>query len=156
VVVEAVIGKQGDVLSAKVIEGDKIFWDAALTAVKRWKFQPLTSQEQQVGKIKMQMYPQNQTNPAPDSQKAVSPESQLEVIHREPPIYPPQAKAKGISGTVVVEAVIGKQGDVLSARVIEGDKIFWDAALTAVKRWKFQPLTSQEQQVGKIKMHWEP
>ena len=104
------------------------------------------------------MYPQNQTNPAPDSQKAVSPESQLKVIHKEPPIYPPKAKAKGISGTVVVEAVIGKQGDVLSARVIEGDQIFWDAALTAVKRWKFQPLSSQEQQVGRIKMqmHWEP
>jgi outer membrane biosynthesis protein TonB len=68
------------------------------------------------------MYPQqNQTNPTPDSQKAESAQSQLKVIHREIPIYPPKAKAKGISGTVVVEAVIGKQGDVITARVIEGD-----------------------------------
>ena len=98
------------------------------------------------------MYPQNQTNPAPDSQKAVSPESPLKVIHRVPPIYPPEAKAKGINGIVVVEAVIGKQGDVVTARVVEGDKIFWNAAVTAVKAWKFEPLTSQEQEKTTIKI----
>lgn len=69
------------------------------------------------------------------------------LIHREPPVYPPEAKAKGISGTVVVSALIDKQGNVISAKVIEGDKIFWDAALTAVKAWKFEPATSQGQPV---------
>ena len=99
---------------------------------------------------------QNQTNSTTDSQKAVTPESPLKVIHRVPPIYPPKAKAKGISGTVVVEAVIGKQGDVLSARAIEGDEIFWDAAVTAVKAWKFEPLTSQEPEKTRIKMRFWP
>jgi TonB family protein len=99
------------------------------------------------------MYPQqNQTNPAPDNQKSESAQSQIKVIHREAPIYPPEAKAKGINGTVVVEAVIGKQGDVISARVIEGDKIFWHAALTAVKAFKCEPLTSQEQEKTTIKI----
>jgi TonB family protein len=95
---------------------------------------------------------QNQTNSTPDSKKAVLPEAQLKVIHRVPPIYPPKTKAKGINGIVVVEAVIGKQGDVISARVVEGDEIFWNAAVTAVKAWKFKPLTSQEQETTRIKV----
>jgi TonB family protein len=101
------------------------------------------------------IYPQqNQTNPALDSQKAESAQSQLKVMQREAPIYPPEAKAKGISGTVVIEAVIGKQGDVISARVIEGDKIFWDSALTAVKAFKFKPPTSQGQEKTTIKINF--
>ena len=97
---------------------------------------------------------QNQTNATSDSQKAVPPESQLKVIHRVPPIYPANAKAKGINGEVVVEVVIGKQGDVVTARVVEGDEIFWNAAVTAVKAWKFEPLTSQETEKAKIKMRF--
>jgi protein TonB len=78
------------------------------------------------------------------------------VIHREPPIYPAEAKAKGISGTVIVEVVIGRQGNVSSAKVIEGDKIFQEAALTAVKAWKFQPPTTQELPVERIIIRFEP
>lgn len=95
----------------------------------------------------------NQTNPASDSQKAASAEPQArKVIHREMPVYPQEAKAKNISGTVVVEALIDKQGNVISARVVEGDKIFWDAALAAIKAWKFEPVTSPGQPIEK----WGP
>jgi outer membrane biosynthesis protein TonB len=56
------------------------------------------------------MSAQNQTNPTSDSRKAAPVDSQsLKVVHREIPVYPREAKAKGISGTVVVEAVVGKQ-----------------------------------------------
>ena len=58
------------------------------------------------------------------------------VIHREPPVYPKEAK--GI-GAVILEGVVDMNGNLRSARVIEGDNIFADAALAAVKRWKFQP-----------------
>ncbi len=81
------------------------------------------------------------------------------VIHREPPVYPQEAKAKGISGSVIVEAVVDRQGNVSSARFIEGDQIFKDAALAAVKAWKFQPPTSQGQpaeRTTQIKMRFEP
>ena len=93
---------------------------------------------------------QNQTNPAPDSQKSSSAEPHmLKLVHREAPVYPPEAKAQDIRGTVVVEALVDKQGNVSSARVIEGDKIFSDAALTAVKAWKFEPRTLDGQPVEK-------
>jgi TonB family protein len=93
---------------------------------------------------------QNQTNPTLDSQRAASSGSQtLKVVHREAPVYPQEAKAKDIRDTLVVEAVVDKQGNVIKAKVGEGDKIFWDAALTALKAWKFQPATAQGQPAQK-------
>jgi protein TonB len=93
----------------------------------------------------------NQANPAAsDSQRVASAESRtLKVVHREPPVYPQEAKAKGISGTVVIEVVVGKQGDVISAKVVEGGKVLGDAAMAAIKSWKFEPATSQGQPVQK-------
>ncbi len=96
------------------------------------------------------MHPQQkQINPTPDSQKAAWEDSQLKVVHRVPPIYPPEAKAKGMEGTVVLEVVVDKQGNVAKARIISGAQIFADAALEAIKAWKFAPATSQGQAVEK-------
>jgi TonB family protein len=93
----------------------------------------------------------------PDSQKAASAEPHiLKGVHREAPVYPPEAKAKKISGMVIVEAVVDKEGNVISTRIIEGDKIFWQSALTAIKAWKFEPLTSQRQEKTTIKIGFAP
>jgi TonB family protein len=40
------VDKQGNVIGAKVVEGDKIFWDACLTAVKEFKYAPAEWQGQ--------------------------------------------------------------------------------------------------------------
>jgi TonB family protein len=91
---------------------------------------------------------QNQTNPSPDVPKVVSDNAQPpKAVHREPPIYPADAKAKRIMGDVVVEAVVDRQGNVSSARMISGVKLFEDAALTAIKAWRFSPATLDGQPV---------
>jgi TonB family protein len=93
---------------------------------------------------------QEPTKPPSTGQQVTSEDSQPpKVIHREMPIYPPEARAKRILGTVRVEAVIDKQGHVTSARVVQGPKIFWDAALEAIKGWRFEPATVQGQPVEK-------
>jgi periplasmic protein TonB len=56
-----------------------------------------------------------------------------------PPVYPPQAIAARITGTVTIEAVIDPAGNVSSARVIEGVPMLDDAALAAVRQWKYTP-----------------
>jgi TonB family protein len=86
-----------------------------------------------------------------DSRKAASADlPQRKVVHREIPVYPPEAKAKRIQGIVSLEAVIDKQGNVIRARVIRGDKVFWESALTAIKAWKFDPANVEETQQIKI------
>lgn len=80
-------------------------------------------------------------NPAPGDIRPVR------VIQRAAPLYPPEAKARRIVGTVDVEAIVGKQGNLVNARVVSGPKIFWDSALSAIKACKFEPARLKEQPV---------
>ena len=55
------------------------------------------------------------------------------------PVYPPEAKKKHIQGTVVVKAVISKQGTIESAHVISGPKILREPSLKAIRTWRYKP-----------------
>jgi protein TonB len=63
---------------------------------------------------------------------------QLE-IQQVTPIYPPIARAAHVQGTVVLRAIIGKNGRVLSLGVISGPAMLQQATLDAVKKWTYKP-----------------
>src|SRR5262249_13414647 len=69
------------------------------------------------------------------------------VIHRVAPAYPPEAKDRRLYGTVVVEAIVDKQGNAVGASAISGPKVFWDSAVTAIKAFKFEPATLKGQPI---------
>lgn len=58
---------------------------------------------------------------------------------RTQPVYPPDAKAAGISGTVVLEATILKTGIISDLRVISGPPLLQQASLDAVTTWRYRP-----------------
>jgi periplasmic protein TonB len=55
------------------------------------------------------------------------------------PLYPPIARAAGISGAVIIEATIGPDGRVQNARVLRSVPLLDEAALEAVRQWEFTP-----------------
>ena len=61
------------------------------------------------------------------------------VLHKVDPIYPEDAKAKGISGAIVLHAIIDPQGKVDKLSVISGPGVLRDASLTAVRQWTYKP-----------------
>ncbi len=64
------------------------------------------------------------------------------LLDRVPPVYPPDAKAAHIMGTVVVKAVIGKDGRVHDPEVVSSpDSSLSAAALEAVRQWQYRPYT---------------
>jgi peptidyl-prolyl cis-trans isomerase A (cyclophilin A) len=56
-----------------------------------------------------------------------------------PPVYPIEAKQKGVSGRVVLDAIIGPDGAVQDLRIISGPDELQQAALDAVKSWRYRP-----------------
>lgn len=60
-------------------------------------------------------------------------------IHEVAPVYPPIARSAGIKGIVILEAVIDREGRVTDARVLRSVSLLDDAALAAVKQWRFTP-----------------
>lgn len=60
------------------------------------------------------------------------------VAHTQP-IYPEMAKAGRVQGTVSLSVVIGASGNVERASVVRSIPALNDAAVTAVKQWKYSP-----------------
>ena len=59
---------------------------------------------------------------------------------RVDPQYPDLARQGRIQGIVVIEAHVGLDGRVKEARVLRGIPLLDDAALSAVRQWRYQPL----------------
>lgn len=57
------------------------------------------------------------------------------------PIYPSEARQRGIEGTVKLHAVIGTDGKVRSLQPLSGPESLVQAAMTAVREWKYTPTT---------------
>jgi TonB family protein len=55
------------------------------------------------------------------------------------PVYPPIARSNGIEGSVVVDTSIGPAGNVVATKVISGPPVLRQAAIDALRRWKYQP-----------------
>src|SRR5262245_62165400 len=64
---------------------------------------------------------------------------ETKAIRKVPPVYPPDAKANNVEGTVVLQAVIASDGTVKELTVLFGDPIFRSSSLTAVKQWLYKP-----------------
>lgn len=55
------------------------------------------------------------------------------------PAYPAAASEANVEGEVTVNALVGKDGNVLSATVVSGPPLLREAALKAVEQWQFHP-----------------
>jgi protein TonB len=56
------------------------------------------------------------------------------------PVYPSDAAAAGVEGIVIVEAKIDAAGRVETVRIVRSIPALDQAALDAVKQWRFEPL----------------
>jgi len=60
------------------------------------------------------------------------------LIKRVEPTYP--AAAMGLRGEVVLKATIDKEGKVVKVAVVSGSALLAQAAMTAIKRWRYEPV----------------
>jgi protein TonB len=61
------------------------------------------------------------------------------LVRKVDPIYPPIAKTAHISGTVVLHAIIGKDGAVKDLEYVSGPPLLMKSALDAIKQWRYKP-----------------
>jgi serine/threonine-protein kinase len=61
------------------------------------------------------------------------------LLEKTAPTYPPIAKAARVSGTVILQATISKTGTIENLRVVSGPPMLQQAALDAVKTWRYRP-----------------
>lgn len=61
------------------------------------------------------------------------------LLQKTAPVYPSIAKAAGVSGTVVLDAIISKTGIIEDLRVVSGPVMLRKAAEDAVRTWRYRP-----------------
>jgi TonB family protein len=61
------------------------------------------------------------------------------LLKKVEPIYPELAKRARVQGKVVLMVTVDEQGYVSDARVMEGHPLLNDAAVSAVKKWRYSP-----------------
>lgn len=78
-------------------------------------------------------------HPAPTAVRISSGVASSIVLEQSLPVYPAIAKAAGVEGTVVLAASISRSGSVINLRVVSGPAMLRQAALDAVKTWRYRP-----------------
>ncbi|HXX44343.1 MAG TPA: energy transducer TonB [Candidatus Acidoferrales bacterium] len=68
-----------------------------------------------------------------------SDEAKRKVRTKVVPEYPPLAKQMNVTGKVKIEATIAADGRVIGTRVVGGSPLLVNAALDALKKWRFEP-----------------
>ncbi len=71
--------------------------------------------------------------------KVIEPVQQAKLVHRVEPIYPPIAKQIHLQGTVIIRALISREGTIRSLQVLSGHPILAKAASEAIGEWRYQP-----------------
>ncbi len=69
------------------------------------------------------------------------------IISQPAPVYPEMARQFRLSGTVKVQVVVAPDGQIKETKVIGGHPLLAEAALTALKKWRFAPSNAETTQV---------
>lgn len=77
------------------------------------------------------------TLPTPTEEYLVS--EMPSVLSEVRPVYPKEAKDKGLEGAVALDVLIDEAGKVRQVTVIEGPEIFRPGAIEAMKKFTFRP-----------------
>jgi protein TonB len=74
----------------------------------------------------------------------------LQLMRTGPLNYPPIAKARNLTGVVVVQVEVDKDGKVGNPKFISGPPIFKDAAFESVLQYKFKPARLNGQPISQV------
>ena len=137
--IEAEVGSEGQVKGTRVLKGLGFGLDeVAAASVREWTLSPATRNGVPVAVIAQIDVEFNlrSANAFRMGTGMIPPTIQ----HRIEPQYTDEARRSGYNGTVVLEAVIKKDGTVDIIRVVRGLGLgLTDTAIQALKQWQFSP-----------------
>jgi TonB family protein len=86
------------------------------------------------------MSPQELQKYEGDAVRAVDDIKPPKLVKQVNPVYPQVARQARVEGMVILEAKTDEQGNVIGARILRSIPILDQAAIDAVKQWKYEPL----------------
>jgi len=125
----------------------------ALTALRSWKFAPALRNGVPVDVVALVDIDFNLANAPPaefdDPARVGGGVSAPTVLQRVQPQYTDEARAAGLQGTVVLQAIIGTNGMAKVLTIVKPmDMGLTESAIDAIQRWKFKPAVRNGKEVA--------
>ncbi len=163
VVLDMRVDSSGNVEKVVVVSGSPLLARAAMEAVKQWKYTPYVKNGEStaaVSTVRLNFSLESGNGIVSESEPSLDASPPRFVVPRiarplrvrvssgvssgmlakkVAPEYPPDARAAGVQGTVVLQANIDKEGNVSNLLLVSGDPMLAPAAIDAVKQWKYKP-----------------
>ncbi|MES3005007.1 MAG: TonB family protein [Patescibacteria group bacterium] len=83
--------------------------------------------------------PKPEPPPPPTKPVRISSSEMPRQVVRVNPTYPTIAQSARVEGVVIIEAIIDRFGNVVNANILRGQALLNEAALSAVRQWKYEP-----------------
>ena len=141
-------------LSAKLLErarqnelaGKPMLADPDLAQAKRWGADPkdILTVQQTVPMPKPATSGSSRSAAAASGLTPAQLAANLKRLKYVPPEFPSKALAQRVGGSVTIEYIVDTNGDPRDVRVVEATPpgVFDHAAITAVKRWRYEPVVA--------------
>jgi len=161
VVLDVRVDASGAVENATLISGHPALAPAAIEAVKQWKYKPYMvngapGAVETTARLEFRISQSGQdgiiTEPAAAAKFPTSPDSGVPqrvrvsagvlqglLASKVDPEYPPEARAQSIQGIVLLRVKVDKEGNIASLEPVSGPPELADAAVEAVRLWKYRP-----------------
>ena len=81
--------------------------------------------------------------------------SKRRLVERSAPAYPTLARNMALQGIVRVEAVVSPDGSVKSVEVRGGHPVLAQAAVNAVRKWRWEPTSHESREPVELKFSTE-
>jgi len=148
VILEARTDEKGNVEDAKVLKSIPVLDQAAIDAVKQWKYEPMVINGKPQ-KIVFTLTVNFRLKPS-DMEKALEKFAQGVVkaegtispprlIRSVDPVYPEEARKAGIQGVVILAAKTDATGHVQDVMILRPIPALNQAAIEAVRQWVYEP-----------------
>ncbi|MBN2318697.1 MAG: TonB family protein [Acidobacteria bacterium] len=153
VILNITVNEKGEVSNVEVLDGDPLYIDAVVAAVKQWKYEPtllngtpipvistITVKRNVVSPTQFVSPTEIPINPNPENAEWIDGNVlQSKLIHKVDPEYPELARRARVKGKVNLAVTVTEEGYVSNVEVIGGHPMLRDAAEKAVKQWKYEP-----------------
>ena len=145
------VNAQGYPSEFKVMQGNEVFHQAAIEAVRQLRYEPakLNGEAVEVGVVQHVKFKMG--NPplasipglgeVPPPKTQGTGDARIKPTKQIPPVYPEHLREGGVEGYVLMDVTINANGRVDRVRLLEGDSQFEPAAQVALKQFRFTPFS---------------
>ena len=150
VVLDTVVSTEGRVTRVKVVKSLPLLDHAAIEAIQQWRYKPATKDGRPVEtslSIAVSFPPAGGVA-APSQREEIGEIYDVtgdvtppKLVTRVTPEYPKEAHRAKVGGRVILNAIIGVDGNIESVAVKRSAPMFDEPAVAAVKQWKYEPAT---------------